>query len=110
LSFGRFACAVGREPDFSSNHFFSKTHRWPTAVGFLFPALARINPTEPMTACESTRPPLYAVPPAAATPPQDVIAILAHFYCAAGLTPVAAWRSAPADYECLFPNLVSIDS
>jgi len=34
-----------------------------------------------------------------------VIAILAHYYCAIGLTPTLAWRSALADYRCCFPDL-----
>lgn len=55
-----------------------------------------------MTTCEIPRPAPRTAPLA---PPEDVIAILAHYYCALGLTPAVAWRSALADYRCGFQNL-----
>jgi len=55
-----------------------------------------------MTACEIQCP---APRPALTAPPEDVIAILAHYYCVIGLTPTMAWRSALADYRCCFQDL-----
>jgi hypothetical protein len=61
-----------------------------------------------MNACEITNPAPPTERTEADVPPQDVIAILAHFYCMAGLPPKAAWRSALADYECFFRDLTSV--
>jgi hypothetical protein len=63
-----------------------------------------------MTACDITNPAPRTERTEADVPPEDVIAILAHFYCVAGLHPKAAWRSALADYECFFRGVTSVES
>jgi hypothetical protein len=62
-----------------------------------------------MNACEITNPAPRTERTEADVPPQDVIAILAHFYGMAGLPPKAAWSSALADYDCFFRNVTALE-